>query len=262
MVEVFGGGFLLHADRMRTFLLLAALALTAACGAPKPVVDAGPDTSCGLDCVTQAHYGLIFNRCFEYSNDRFSGQTPPALGVWVQPSLFELEGGKKSIEVQYRQSGQIVQTDFFDLRNGDLVLLRRIAQNQSVTYKTGADITGVKWLTVSTAAAENFSTESTAFLSRDNSSTPVSYRMSTQAPSAAEQRTPLKTFDSAFTMVFGETPSFGADSRRVFMPGIGFTLIASPFNLVGGSPTPVYLQRIRDIGTADAGTDSCSLGAP
>lgn len=247
---------------MRTLPLFAALALTAACGAPKPVVDAGPDTSCGLDCVAQQHYGLIFNRCFEYSADRFTGQTPPALGVWVQPKLFELEGGKQSIEVQYRQSGQIVQTDFFDLQNGDLVLLRRIAMNQSVTYKTGADITGVKWLTLATAAGENFATQSTAFLSRDNSSTAVDYRVSTQAPSATEQRTPLQTFDTGFTVVFGETPSNGSDSRRVFVPGTGFTLIASPFNLVGGSPTPVYLQRIRDIGTADAGTDSCSLGFP
>ena len=48
----------------------------------------------------------------------------------------------------------------------------------------------------------------------------------------------------------------------VFVPGLGFTLIASPFNLMGGSPTPVYLQRVRDLGTADGGNDPCSLGAP
>lgn len=247
---------------MRTLPLFAALVLLS-CGAPKPTADAGPDTSCGLDCAAQAHYGLILNRCFEYSNDRFGGQAPPALGVWVSPTLTELEGGLKTLEVQYRQGGQVVQTDFFNLVNGDLVLLRRIAGNQSVTYKTTGAISGVKWLSLSTGAGENFSTSADAFLSRDNSTNPSTYRVTTQAPDVTEKRTPSGTYDTGFTMLFGESPTaYGTDSRRTFVPGTGFTVLTSPFNLAGGSPTPVYLQRVRDIGTADAGTESCSVGVP
>jgi len=247
---------------MRTLPLFAALALLA-CGAPKPTPDAGPDTSCGLDCAAQQHYGLILNRCFEYSDDRFSGQSPPALGVYVSPTLLEIEGGLQVIEVKYRQLGQEVQYDLFNIVNGDLVLLRRSAGPKSVTYKTSGAITGVKWLSLSTGAGENFSTSADAFLSTDSSSNPSTYRITTQAPDATEKRTPSGTYDTGFTMLFGESPTaYGVDSRRTFVPGTGFTLLSSPFNLAGGSPTPVYLQRIRDIGTADAGTETCSVGVP
>lgn len=248
--------------RMRLMLTTLALWLATACDPVKPTVDAGPDTSCGLDCAAQQAFGLMKNRCFEYSSSPLNKQTPPDLGVWVKPELFELEGGISTIEVQYRRGGQTVQTDFFTLPNGELTLVRRIAGNQSVTYRTGSAITGVKWLTQVTGPGENFSTNSTAFLSRDDSSTATAYRVTTDTPSATEKKTPLDTFETAFKVLFGESPDHGADSRRVFVPGTGFTLIASPFNLLGGSPTPVYLQRIRDIGTPDAGAESCSLGVP
>lgn len=246
---------------MRLLPLALALGLSTACGPVKPTVDAGPDTSCGLDCVAQEAFGLVINRCFEYSTDPLTAQTPPALGAWVR-EVFELEGGIKTIPVEYRQGGQIVQTDYFTFPNGDLTLMRRIAGNQSVTYRTDTAITGVKWLSQGTGAGENFSTSTSAFLSRDNSSTATNYRITTDVPTAAEKRTPLATYDTAYKILFGESPDHGSDSRRIFVPGTGFVLIASPFSLLGGSPTPNHLQRIRDIGTADAGTESCSLGVP
>lgn len=243
-------------------LAVSVVFFASACGAPKPKPDAGVDTSCGLDCVAQENYGLILNRCFEYATSRTTGENPPALGVWVKPELFELEGGIKVIEVEYRQNGQNLQTDFFTLTNGDLVLMRRIARSQSVTYRTGTTITGVKWLTSVTSTGENFSTNTTAFLSRDNSEAATAYRITTEVPGLDEKRGPAGTWDNGIKILFGESPDHGSDSRRVFVPGLGFTLIASPFNLTGGSPTPVYLQRVRDIGTADGGNDACSLGTP
>jgi hypothetical protein len=252
------------ASKPNAALVAAALVLPlmTACGPVKPTVDAGPDTSCGLDCAAQEVFGLIKNRCFEYSTDPSNKQTPPELGVWVRNDLFEIEGGIQTLAVEYRKGGQIVQTDFFTFKNGDLTLMRRIAGTQSVTYRTDTTITGVKWLSQGTGPGENFSTSTTAFLSRDDSSTPTTYRITTEAPTTAEKKTPLATYETAFKILFGESPDHGSDSRRVFVPGTGFTIIASPFNLLGGSPTPVYLQRIRDIGTADAGSESCSLGVP
>lgn len=256
--------FCCYMPPMRSILFhsLLGLGLLTACGPVKPTVDAGPDTSCGLDCAAQQTFGLIQDRCFEYSTDPLNKQTPPELGVWVRKDLFKIEGEIQTIPVEYRKGGQIVQTDFFVFKNGDLTLMRRIAGTQSVTYRTGSAITGVKWLTQATAAGENFSTSTTAFLSRDDSSTPTTYRITTDVPTTAEKKTPLGTSDNAFKILFGESPDHGSDSRRIFAPGVGFTVISSPFNLLGGSPTPVYLQRIRDIGTADAGTESCSLGVP
>lgn len=248
---------------MRLILLAAvALGLTTACGPVKPTVDAGPDTSCGLDCAAQEAFGLIKNRCFEYSTDPLSKQQVPDLGVLVRPELFNLEGGIPTLAVDYIRGGQILQSDYFVFKNGDLTLLRRGAGSRSVTYRTDTAITGVKWLGQGTVAGENFSTSTSAFLNPEDTSTATSYRITTEAPTTAEKRTPLATYDTAFKILFGESPDHGSDSRRIFVPGVGFTIIASPFNLLGASPTPVYLQRIRDIGTADAGTESCSLGAP
>src|SRR4051794_124877 len=98
---------------MRFLPLFPALVLVFACGPAKPTPDAGPDTSCGLDCASQEIFGLIKNRCFEYSDDPLNKQTPPALGVWVKPDLFKLEGGIDTIEVDYRKGGQTVQLDYF-----------------------------------------------------------------------------------------------------------------------------------------------------
>ena len=255
---------------MRVHTLSFAAIVVVACGEMKPTPDAGPDTSCGLDCAAQTRYGLLPNRCFEYSTDGTTASNPPSLGVWVlkkpNPSnddlTFELEGGTRTLVVEYRQGGQVVQTDFFGIKDGDLMLMRRIAGGSSVTFRTDTAITGVKWLSMGTGVGENFSTSTTAFLSRDNSSTPTTYRVTTDAPTATEKRTPLMTYENGVKVLFGEMPDHGADPRRVFVPDVGFTVIVSPFNLNGGTPAPHFLQRIRDIGTPDAGSDSCSLGVP
>ena len=131
--------------RLRMLVVVAvALSLGSACGPVKQKVDAGPDTSCGLDCAAQAYFGIVLNRCFEYSTDPLTAQTPPSLGVWVRDTrdpmtgkMFELEGGIQVIPVEYRQGGQIIQTDYFTFNGGDLTLMRRIAGTQSVTYQIG-----------------------------------------------------------------------------------------------------------------------------
>ncbi|MFT3709966.1 MAG: hypothetical protein QM817_20230 [Archangium sp.] len=251
---------------MRFLPFVVLVAVLTGCGPKMMTVDAGPDTSCGLDCAAQTRYGLLLDTCFEYSTDNTTAQTPPSLGVWVQrqmtaDGLFELEGGVKSLVVEYRQGGQTVGTDYLTIKNSDLYLLRRIAGGQSVTYKTDQAITGVKWLSMTTGTGENFSTMSSAFLSRDNSSTATAYRITTDVPTGAEKKTPMMTYDSAIKILFGETPDHGSDPRRVFVPDVGFTLIASPFSLLGGSPTPHYLQKVRTVTVGGAG-DPCSLGAP
>ncbi|MFO0598513.1 MAG: hypothetical protein U0228_24620 [Myxococcaceae bacterium] len=258
--------------RLSLFASVCALQLMA-CGPMKMTVDSGPDTSCGFDCVAQNRYGLVLNRCFEYSTDGLAAQTPPSLGVWVvrqkqqtghpDDGLFYLEGDVPTLVVEYRQGGQTVQTDYLGIKNSDLYLMRRIAGGQSVTYKSAdSKITGVKWLTTDVASGQNFSTDTGAFLSRDNTTTPTTYRVTTDTPTGAEKRTPLMTYDNAVKVLYGETPDHGADPRRVFVPDVGFTVIASPFSLLGGSPTPHYLQKIRDIGSPDGGSDACSLGVP
>lgn len=250
---------------MRTLLFAVLSVALAACSPPqREPVDAGPDTSCGLDCAAQEEFGLIINRCFEYSNDPLAPELlQPSIGVWVR-DVFELEGGVKTLPVEYRRGGQIIGIDYFAFEGGNLVLMRRIAANSSVTYRTGTAITGVTWLSSGAAAGQNFSTTRDAVLSADNSSTSTIYRVTTQESSASEKRNPAGVAtDTAFTLIFGETPDHGADSKRVFVPGTGFTLITSPFNLAGSpSAVPNHLQRIRDIGTPDAGTEPCSVGLP
>lgn len=250
---------------MRASLFPVALALALAgsgCGEKMMmVVDAGPDTSCGLDCAAQDRFGLVVNRCFEYSDNANDASNPAKLGVWVR-EVFELEGGVKTIPLEYRQGGQIMQTDYLSIVDGDLVLMRRIAKGTSVTYKTGSAITGVKWLRQSTGTGETISTTADAFLAKDNSTTSTTYEVTTATPTATDKKTPSGTYDDAIKMIFGETPDHGSDLNRVWLPGTGFILISSPFNLSGGTSTAYSLQRIRDIDPTDAGTDSCSLGTP
>ncbi len=244
---------------MRMPLLAAALALAACESKKPPAADAGPDMSCGLDCEAQEVFGLIVNRCFEYSADPAQKQTP-ALGVWVRP-LFELEGGIKTLPVEYRKGGMVVQTDYFAFVNGALTLMRRATPGQSVTYRTGANITGVKWLDLDATDGETSSTSSTAGL-LDNSTAATTYRVITSEATSAEQSSPLGTFEKAIGLQFSENPDHGSDTRRIFVAGTGFTRITSPFNVAGGSsPTPNYLQKIRDV-NPDGGSEFCSLGAP
>ncbi|MCC6334569.1 MAG: hypothetical protein IT380_11350 [Myxococcales bacterium] len=237
-----------------------------ACG-PKPTTmqDAGPDTSCGLDCVAQARYGLIVERCFEYSSDPLNAQDPPTLGAWVRP-VFTLEGGVKVIPVEYRQNGQIRMIDSFSIVDGNLRLMRRefAGTGQSVTYKTGMDITGVQWLTQGSSAGETYTSSTDAFIANQSSTmtVPTTYRMTTAAASASELRTPLETYTSGLKLLVGETPDHGSDPRRVYVPDVGFVVLASSFSLVPGTTVAVSLQKIRDIGSPDGGSDACSLGRP
>lgn len=253
---------------MRTALALLVL-LAAACGSPaKPTVDAGPDTSCGLDCAAQARYGLIVDRCFEYSSDPSTADPLPALGLWVKP-VFTLEGGVKVLPVEYRVGGQTKMVDSFGLKNGDLYLMRRefSGSGQSVTYRDAANaIVGVKWLGLDTKPNETYPTSAQAYVVNGagaGTSEAVTFTVSTMDPTVSDQRTPLKTYADAVKMIFGETPNVhGSDGRRVYVPDVGFSIVATNFQLNGTAPSPVMLQAVRDLNTADGGTANCSLGGP
>jgi len=256
--------------RMRNALTITlVLGLCAGCGPPpkKPVPDAGPDTSCGLDCVAQERYGLVVKRCFEYSDSQ-SGANPASLGVEVK-SVEPLEGDVKALPVEYTRGGQPVMTDYFLLTNGDLLLARRTFQpGHSVTYKDEAgNIIGTPWLKAGTVVAENFTTNTQADVVVPDPGVrhtdPTAFTVVTQAPSSSEKTVPAGTFPDAFKMIFSENPAHGADPRRVFMPGTGFTLFSSTFSdATGGSAQEYRLQKIRDIGSADGGSTMCGFGSP
>jgi hypothetical protein len=257
---------------MRRLLLPACLALVAlaaqGCGGTNTkTTDAGPDTSCGLDCVAQSHYGLIANRCFEYTTDATTPSDPPALGLKVL-AVTSLEGGVKVLPVEYRVGGQLKMKDSFTLKDGDLYLVRRefIAQGSSVSYRDASgSLVGVKWLGQGSSVGESNPNAVSAYVvgtSGSGTSTDTSYQVTVATPSATELKTYLSKYDSALKLLVGETPDHGSDARRIFVPDVGFTLVASAFNPAGGSPTPVVLQRVRDLGTPDAGSADCSLGAP
>ncbi len=249
--------------------LSAALTLMFACGSnTSSRADGGAiDTSCGLDCAAQEHYGLIINRCFEYSGDA-TKKDPPSLGVQVLP-VFTLDNKVKVLPVEYRQGGQLRMRDSFSLKDGDLLLARRefTASNSSVTYRDSSlTISGVKWLASDSATGETFTTPSKALIlgasgsPQQNDST---YRVTTAVPSPSELKTPLREYSTGLKLLMSESPTGnGNDTRRVFVPGVGFVLIATPFALTGGSAEPMMLQRVRDIGSAGGGSTDCSMGAP
>ncbi len=249
-------------------LLLLALIITACGSASLGGGDAGPDTSCGLDCAAQNTYGLIVNRCFEYSDDATKKKDPPSLGALVLP-VFTLDNSLKVLPVEYRQGGQLKMRDSFVIKDGELLLARRevAATSQSVTYRdTSLKVAGVKWLQLDATAGATYTTPSKALVVNESgamNSTDSSYRVTTAAPSAPELKTPLNAYPDGLKLLYGESPTDnGSDSRRVFVPNVGFVLIASSFSLVPGATTPMSLQRIRDMGTPDAGAGDCSLGAP
>lgn len=252
---------------MRHFGLIVFLALTA-CSPPSNKMDGGAvDDSCGIDCVSQAHYGLIANRCFEYSTSDSMPNDPPEVGAWVKP-VFTLEGGVKVMPVEYRKGGQTLMIDNFAFDNGALKLMRRefIRQGRSTTFRDDSmAIVGVTWLTavsgpgenqVSTVQADNVDQSGTHMTEA------TTYRVSTQNPTAAQLKTPLQPYTSGLRLLTTQTPERGADPLRTFVTDVGFITISSPFNFAGGNPTPIFLQRIRDIGSPDAGSEPCSLGVP
>lgn len=251
---------------MRALGLILFLAL-AACGpAPRQEQDAGIDTSCGLDCAAQQHYGLLVNRCFEYSTTAFA-QNPAALGVVVRP-VEQLEGGLPVLPLEYRESGQTKMTDYFTLRDGSLLLARRTwLPGQSVTYRDAEDgpISGVTWLSPSAAVGETYSSSTWATVAGAGNliSEATTYRVVLAAASTSERTVPLSTYPEALQMLLSETPDHGVDPRRVFVDGTGFVFFTSSFSpLASVTASPYYLQKIRDLGTPDAGPEDCGFGAP
>ncbi|MBL9039254.1 MAG: hypothetical protein JNG84_12110 [Archangium sp.] len=239
-----------------------------ACGPASSANDAGPDTSCGLDCAAQAYYGLLVDRCFEYSDDAATPSDPPDLGAVVLP-VFTLDGNVKVLPVEYRQGGMTVMRDSFGFKNGELYLMRREFSRggQSVTYRDEAKvITGVKWLSGAPQVGETSTTPTQALVvNQAGAGDPMgaTYRVTIAEPSNGELKTPLQTYPTAFKLLFSESPADnGSDSRRIFVPNVGFTLVASAFSLSPLPATPMMLQRVRDIGTPDGGTTPCSLGSP
>lgn len=251
----------------RSFALgacVAALWLTTGCGEqPKPTPDAGVDTSCGIDCVAQERYGLIVNRCFEYSDTSTDVQLIPAVGVQVS-EVRELEGGVKVVSVDYYRSGLREMTDNFMLVDGALKLARRewhAGPGGSVTYRDEANnIVGVTWLQPDTAAGQNVVSDVVAdVVSGMRTSEPTTYTVVTSAPSMNEKTVPAGTYENAVKLIFNEQPAHGYDGRRVFSEGVGFPVFSSTFALGTTGGTPYYLQGIRDIGTADGGTHACGF---
>lgn len=234
--------------------LLSALSLLAgACGGTTDNPDAGPqvDTSCGIDCVVQAEYGLIANRCFEYSDDS-SVATPPDLGVAIE-GLVELEGGQKALRAVYFQNGQRLIEDTFLLVDGDLKLARRSDNraSRSITYTDEGDLTvGVTLVQADTAVGQSFPAESvTAVIAAGASSEEATtWTGNTFPPTASEKTTPSGAYENAVTITYNETPDHGLDPRRVFVRGTGFVQLNTRLSLTpSDAAAPYKLQGMREL---------------
>lgn len=242
----------------KTTLTLTAVALCAfGCGGNTPgPVDAGVDTSCGIDCDAQTEYGLQPQTCFEFTSTE-TNETPPALGVLVGP-VTTLEGGVKVMPVSYRAGGLTKMEDSFTIKNGDLYLVRRSwLPGESVTYKDDSgNLVGTLWVRHSTGAGENYGdqTKADSIKASGRTSDATTYTVITSVPGSTELQTPLEKYTDGLKLVFSETPNHGADSRRVLVRQKGFTLISSPLSVSGGTAQPYKLQNIK---TLPAGSNEC-----
>lgn len=213
------------------------------------------DTSCGVDCVNQAAFGLLEHQCFEYS-DTMATATPPALAAEVQKPVM-LEGGVTVMPVVYSVGGQLKMKDSFTITDGVLKLVRRewYTPTGSVSYQTtGNALDGVKWMSADVAAGENqMTTEQARSISgaTDTNET-TTYSVTASAPSANQLTLPSGFFDGGVLLLFGESPEHGSDTRRVFAPGVGFGLISTPLAQSGGTSQEYRLQKTKS--TADGGT--------
>ncbi|MBK7860941.1 MAG: hypothetical protein IPJ65_20515 [Archangiaceae bacterium] len=247
---------------MRSLVPFCIALLAGACGGNKTPADAGPmiDTSCGIDCAAQARYGLLTGQCYEYS-DTSSTATPPALAAEVLAKT-DLEGGMPVMQVRYTVGGTRKLQDSFTLVNGELKLVRREfgLGGTSVSYKTsGGELQGVSWLTGSSGAGETNTTSSSADVitpaARVTDST--TYKVTLSAAGTSDLVTPLKSYSDGLKLLINESPTdHGSDSRRVFVPDVGFVLITTPLALVGGASQEYRLQNIKDV--VDAGT-ACGI---
>jgi hypothetical protein len=233
-------------------LMLALLA----CGGSHPAPDAGPtiDTSCGIDCDSQKAFGLLAHACFEYT-DSTTSVTPPALAAEVFP-VSMLEGGVSVMKVQYTTGGQIRMTDSFTIANQTLKLVRRewAGASNSVSYQTSSNaLDGVKWVGPGDTAGSNEETTENARFIQGSSDTTEStdYRVTFSAPTANELNVPQGIADGGVKLLISETPDHGSDTRRIWVSGVGFTLVATPLAPSGGTSQEYRLQNLKS--TADAG---------
>ncbi len=245
---------------MRSVILFAVVVVSSCTPPVEPTPDAGRtiDTSCGLDCEAQQEYGLILDRCFEYSKSATQRASPPDLGVYVR-RVFTLEGDVPTIEVvYYRGGGNIAATDFFTLPDGALTLVRRSPTGAtSLTYLQDNKVDGVTWLTSGAVVGARIETARDARLGDDVTGT--QYRVDVVEAVAADLNTVdagVET-DGGIKLLFGETPAHYYDSQRVFVPGLGFVRLTPSAAIV--QDVPHYLQSVRDI-DRDAGTPTCGLG--
>ncbi|MBM4381209.1 MAG: hypothetical protein FJ086_18205, partial [Deltaproteobacteria bacterium] len=226
-------------------LLLPALAL-AACGPAKTTPDAGVDSSCGIDCVAQAEYGLLAQTCFEYT-----GTNLPTLGVQVEP-VEELEGGMAVMPVTYKMGGQVKQKDYFTVRDGALVQVRREwPPGNSVSYQDDlGNLRGVTWLAAGQGAGEV--TRNTVMARRvgggNDEARSTKFDVSVEEATPLSLKTPKESFTSGLRLNISEVPEHASDLRRVLVRGTGFVRFSSPLDAAGGSTTGEYeLQSIQTL---------------
>ncbi len=242
---------------------LLAFGVLSGCGEqPNQNPDAGEpvDTSCGIDCAAQEQYGLIANRCFEYSATN-NAQQFPEVGVFVRP-VKELEGGVKVMPVEYRQSGLILMTDNFTIKTGDLYLARReFGAGQSVTYKDANNsIVGVPLFRKDTEVNQNFSATVTADVVNggDRNAVETTLTVNSLPAGSLEKTMAAGSYPDAIKLAFAESPEQRMDSSRVLAKGTGFVVFTSNFKLNSADKKlPKYLQGIRDIAEGDV---DCGLG--
>ena len=254
---------------LRPALVFVVLAL-AACSPPAPKPDGGSvDTSCGLDCAAQQKFGLIIGTCFEYSNTN-AGQNPASLGGEVL-DVFTLEGGVKVIPLEYRELGQLRMRDSFGIVGNELRLMRReFAGGNSVTWKDSSNaIVGVGWLHTNSSSGESIEVTRTATtvsgggtgMNADATHRVTVTEITSTSSTASDLTTPLKTYESALSMLFNAAPA--TDNRRLWVPDVGFISFSNTFTLSGsGTAVPYKLQKIRDL-KADGGSSTlCGFGGP
>lgn len=242
----------LHA---KTVLLAVTASLSvslAACGGTRNTPDAGPvvDTSCGIDCALQEEYGLIVNRCFEYSDDN-AVASPPDLGIAIE-RVVELEGGQQAIRAVYYQQGLLVLEDSYILANGALKLARRSDETgRSVTYTDDAGaIQGVTLVEAGLTTGPNDSEAVTAVLSLGDLQEATQWTWNTPPVTLNEKTAPLGTFEEAVTISYNETPGHAMDPRLVFVRGTGFLMRSTRLSLEQSDPAlPYKLQTVRDLTT-------------
>lgn len=234
------------------------------CGPSKPqtAADAGPDTSCGLDCALQEYFGFTLNRCFEYSSTQTKA-SPPSLAVVVRP-VEKLEGGVSVLPLEYSQGGQIRMTDYFHFKDGSLALARRtFGPGQSVTYKNPQGfISGVPWLETATSSGQTVenAAEATVLGFGKGGSESTTYRVVFEEATGSALQTPLEKYEQGLKMVFFEEPDHGVDTRRTFVPNVGFIQLSSAFSpSAQATSLPYVLQNLRDIKPGDA---PCGLESP